>query len=237
MGLKAITNKVFYYPHQTDTDRPMLAYLKGNKFALAIDAGNSAMHVEEFYGALEAAGLRKPDFTIITHWHWDHTFGMHHIGGTSIAHRKTNELLRQEKNKLSDGAYVDFLKEDDPCFGREYAGDKEIIVVSSDMEFADELILDLGGITAIMYHAVSPHSEDTVLIHTPEEKVLFLGDATSEDFFNNGYMDRDRLNTLINEIEKTDCQYCVLSHTEPLTKQDLLNYLYTISNAHGGVYE
>lgn len=225
MGLKTITDKVFYYPHQPDADRPMLAYLNGDKFTLAIDAGNSAAHVDEFYRALEAAGLRRPDYTAITHWHWDHTFGMHHIDGVSIAHRKTNEFLRREKTRLSDEAYSDFLKQDDACLGREYAGDKEIVIVSSDMEFAGELILNLGGMTAIMDHAVSPHSEDTVLIYIPEEKILFLGDATSEDFFNNGYMDKNKLNMLINKIEETDCQYCVLSHAEPLSKQDLLDLM------------
>lgn len=233
MELKSITDRVFYYPHQPDTDRPMLAYLTGNRFSLAIDAGNSAAHVDEFYSALEAAGLRRPDFTAITHWHWDHTFGMHHIGGISIAHRNTNTFLRQEKQKLSDNAYADYLKKDDAYLGREYAGGKEIIILASDLEFADRLILDLGGMTAIMYHAISPHSEDTVLIYIPEEKLLFLGDATSEDFFNNGYMDKNKLNMLIAEIEKTNCQYCVLSHTEPLAKQDLLSYLYTVSADHG----
>lgn len=38
-----------------------------------------------------------------------------------------------------------------------------------------------------------PHSEDTVCVYVPEEKVLFLGDSTSEDFFNDGYMDKDKL--------------------------------------------
>ena len=38
MELKKITSRVFYYPHQPETDRPMLAYLNGDKIALAIDA-------------------------------------------------------------------------------------------------------------------------------------------------------------------------------------------------------
>ncbi|MDL2229715.1 MBL fold metallo-hydrolase [Treponema sp. OttesenSCG-928-L16] len=221
-------NNIFYYPHQLETDRPMLAYLKGDKFSLAVDAGNSAAHVDEFYGALKARGLSPPDFTVITHWHWDHSFGMHHSAGVSIAHRKTNDFLRRERDKLSNSTYIDFLKEDDPCLGREYAGGKEITVVPSDLEFSDELILDLGGLTAVIYHTVSPHSEDTTLIYVPEEKKLFLGDATSEDFFNHGYMDKHKLQMLIREIEKTDCRYCILSHAEPLAKLDLLDYLYTL---------
>ncbi len=118
MGLKKISNRIFYYPHQPETDRPMLAYIKGEKIALAIDAGNSESHVDEFYKTLEIEKLKKPDFTVITHWHWDHTFGMHHINGLSIAHRKTNEFLNQEIAKLSDNEYIEFIKTDDECIGR-----------------------------------------------------------------------------------------------------------------------
>lgn len=82
--------------------------------------------------------------------------------------------------------------------------------------------------TARVFHAESPHSEDTVLLYVPEEKILFLGDATSEDFFNDGYMDKCKLNSLIDTIEDMDCDYCILSHTEPLTKSDLLHYLKTL---------
>ena len=228
MELKKISSRVFYYPHQSETDRPMLAYIKGEKVALAIDAGNSASHVDEFYKALEIEGLKKPDFTVITHWHWDHTFGMHHINGLSIAHHKTNEFLNQEIAKLSDSAYINFLKTDDECLGREYAENKRIIVVLSDIQFEKKLTLNLGGMTAKIFHMVSPHSEDTVLIYIPEEKILFLGDSTSEDFFNDGYMDKEKLKALINLIESMDCNYCILSHADPLTKSDLLDYLISI---------
>lgn len=225
MELRKLTDKVFYFPHQPQTDRPMLAYINGEKVALAIDAGNSADHVDEFYNSLKAKGLKSPDLTAITHWHWDHTFGMHHIHGLSIAHRKTNEFLRTEMAKLSDSIYADFLKDDDECLRREYADDKEITVVTSDIEFGEGLTINLGGMTAEIFHTESPHSQDTVLIYIPEERVLFLGDSICEDFFNNGYMDYAKLNMLINVIESTDSHYLLLSHEEPMTKSDLLKYL------------
>lgn len=117
---------------------------------------------------------------------------------------------------------------DDDCFGREYVDNKRIIVVLSDIQFEKELTINLSGITAKIFHTVSPHSEDTALIYIPEEKILFLGDATSEDFFNNGYMDKDKLKTLINLIVSIDCKSCILSHAEPLSKADLLDYLKSI---------
>lgn len=92
-----------------------------------------------------------------------------------------------------------------------------------------KLLLDLGGLTARIFYTVSPHSEDTVCIYVPEEKILFLGDSICEDFFNDGYMDKEKLQNLIDMISETDCVYCILSHAEPLTKDDLLRYLLSVS--------
>lgn len=228
MELKTLSDRIFYYPHQAEMDRPTLLYIKGEKFSLAIDAGYSDAHVEEFYNALETSELKKTDFTVITHWHWDHTFGLHNIHGVSVAHQKTNEFLEEERTKLFGSEYVSFLKQDDKCFAKEYKNDKEIIVVLSDIEFSKEISINLGGLSAKVFHTISPHTEDTTLIYIPEEKVLFLGDATSGDFSNNEYMDKDKLKHLINLIENTDCEYCILSHTDPLTKTDLLSYLTSI---------
>ncbi|MDR1003284.1 MAG: MBL fold metallo-hydrolase [Oscillospiraceae bacterium] len=228
MGLERLTERVCYYPHKTDTDRPLLAYIKGAKYTLAVDAGNSAAHVDEFYAALEAEGLHTPDFTAITHWHWDHTFGMHHIAGISIAHKNTNAHLLCEREKQSKTVYTDELKLQNEFIAREYSPNKEIIVVPADIDFAGSLTINLGGLSALLYHVEAPHTDDTVLIYIPEEKVLFLGDATSEDYDRNGYMDKAKLGSLINEIEKVECRYCVLSHAEPLEKRDLLDYLYAL---------
>lgn len=54
---------------------------------------------------------------------------------------------------------------------------------------------------------------------------MFLGDSTSEDFFNGGYMDKVKLKHLIQMIASMDCEYCILSHCEPLKKDELLAYL------------
>lgn len=76
MGLNKLTDRIYYLPHDPEVDRPMLAYVKGDKRSLAIDAGYSASHVNDFYEALKANDFVEPDVTVITHWHYDHTFGL-----------------------------------------------------------------------------------------------------------------------------------------------------------------
>lgn len=228
MGLMKLTDRIYYLPHNPDVDRPMLAYIKGSRLSLAIDAGYSENHVASFYDNLEQKGFTKPDFTVITHWHYDHTFGMHALEGISIAHQNTNKFLQEQQEFSKDREYINVLKKEDVHFQREYEGLNELNIVLSDIEFSNEVVLHLGELTAVIFHTESPHSEDTVCIYIPEEKVLFLGDATSEDFFNGGYIDKEKLKSIIHTIEKTDFEYGILAHCEPLKKGELLAYLNSI---------
>lgn len=225
MELQTLTPHIRYLPHDPQRDRPMLACIQGQRHTLAIDAGYSAAHVQDFYTALPSQGHPLPDLTVLTHWHYDHTFGLHAAQGLSIAHQRTNEFLRQQQRLAQSGPYMEQLKAEDPHFQLEYAGHDTLHIQLAELTFTNMLTLDLGQLTARIFHTVSPHSEDSTCIYIPEEKILFLGDATSEDFFNNGYMDRAKLARLIDTIRATDCALCVLSHCEPLPKADLLAYL------------
>ena len=59
------TNRVYYYPYDDAKDRPILGYIRGDDFSVAVDAGHSAEHVAEFYAAIEAEGLPLPAMTVI----------------------------------------------------------------------------------------------------------------------------------------------------------------------------
>ena len=113
MELKKLTDKIYYYPHQPALDRPMLAYLKGGKFSLAIDAGYSEAHVRDFYRQLSRYKLKNPDLTVITHWHYDHTLGMRHIHGLSAALERTNAHLDGQRRLMAEPGCIDRLKQED----------------------------------------------------------------------------------------------------------------------------
>lgn len=225
MGLKNLTKNIYFLPHEPEVDRPMLAYVKGDKFSLAVDAGYSKKHVQDFYRALRSCDLKEPDFTVITHWHYDHTFGLHAAKGISIAHRKTNAVLRELRRMAENEALFAMLKEKDPCYAKEYADAPDPEISLTHIEYDEEATINLGGVTAKLIHPVSPHSEDSTCVYIPEERILFLGDCTSEDFFNDGYMDLDKLHALVSTIRSVECETCVLSHCEPLSKNELVAYL------------
>ena len=79
MELQRISDRVWVYPYEEERDRPYLGYVRGDRWSFAVDAGHSSDHTESFYNALRSAGLPLPSLTVLTHWHWDHSFGMHSL--------------------------------------------------------------------------------------------------------------------------------------------------------------
>lgn len=235
MDFSRLTNNIYYLVHEAKRDRPVLGYVRGTHFGLAIDAGASPAHVQLFYAALSNAGLRSPEYTAITHWHWDHTFGMCAIVGKAIAHMNTGARLEsmakwlwtedaiQQRRKMGED-----ISEGDVCMNAEYPDLQDIVIVVPHILFSDQIVLDLGGVHCHISKIPSPHSDDTVAIWVPEEKVLFLGDATSPDYYNGGACDRGELNAMIAWLNECGFEQCVLGHCEPLTKTELMDYLQTL---------
>ena len=221
MELKKLTDRIFYCPHDGETDRPLLAYVRGDRYALAVDAGYSERHTRAFYDALRARGLRPPDFTVLTHWHFDHTLGMCAAAGLTVACDKTAEYLETARKNFASPAYTEQLRREDAYFAKEYARETPQAVLP-DIRFGSEMLIDLGGITAKLFRAESPHTDDCVCVCIPQENTLFLGDSACEDVYNGGYLDKPKLRRLAEKIRDIPCRLCVLSHEPPLTKEDFL---------------
>lgn len=179
--LKRLTERVWYYPYEQERDRPNLGYIRGDKWSLAVDAGHSDAHVAEFYRALEQENLPLPALTVLTHWHWDHTCGLHSIKGLSIASAATNQHLRDFRQRIDREGREAFLSIHESV-RLEYAGRREIRIQPADMEFEGSLLLDAGNCPVRLIRTEAPHTDDSTLVHVMNENVLFLGDASCGTF-------------------------------------------------------
>ena len=222
MKLTRISEKVWISEYEDERDRPALGYVRGRNWSLAVDAGHSQAHLREFYDALTQEGLPLPSLTVITHWHWDHSFAMHCLHGLSLAGEKTNEHLKDFIAKRSPEYDRDFLSWD-PSIGKEYR-DQEITVVPADIVYHDALQLDAGDTRIEIFEAVSPHTDDATRVFLPEEKILFLGDSIS-GVFPTWVADPEKTAALIETIEKSGAELCIGGHWDPWETEDLLKEL------------
>ena len=222
MKLNRINDRIWVSSFEEDRDRPALGYIRGDKYSLTVDAGHSKEHVEDFYSLLKEAGLPLPELTVMTHWHWDHTFGMFAINGLSLAEKRTEEHLQKlmmEWDDESEGR----LKAMDEHIALEYR-DQSMQVVGADLVFGDEISLDLGGIKVQCLHTESPHTDDSVLILLPEERVLFFGDCISGEY-PEWIVDIERMKLLITKLEELDFDLAIGGHWEPESKRELVERL------------
>lgn len=234
MLLKQITPRIWMLPGDHYTDRPNLYYVKGDDRSLAVDAGASPAHVELFYAALRQNDLPLPEVTAITHWHWDHTFGMCAVHGRTYASAGTGAQLSCVREWAWDrpamqqremqGLDIPFCN---MCIMREYAAQPERIrVVLPDTVLLTDETLELGGVTAQLLFRPSPHSEDQLLVYIPEEKALFVGDGNCTDHYKHqGMFEEESLAKWIGCLEGIDHVHHLEGHGDPTDKAEALCYL------------
>ncbi|BBF41570.1 Zn-dependent hydrolase [Lachnospiraceae bacterium KM106-2] len=231
--LVKITARIYYFPGEEETDRPYLYYIKGDHYSAAVDAGNSKAHVQAYYEAITKAGLPLPEYTVITHWHWDHTFGIPYVHGKTIANQLTkNKLIevsqwnwtkKAMEDREKSGEDIAFCNE---CICKEYPMLSDIKVQTVDQGIIEPMELDLGGVHLQLFPRDSTHSRDALFIYAPEEKALFVGDGDCGDHYeNNGEFDPNRLDSLLKFVEKIDFKYYFLGHDVPDTKEGAIKYL------------
>ena len=83
----------------------------------------------------------------------------------------------------------------------------------------------MGSIDVILKKVIAPHSEDSVIVYVPQEKVVFIGDAYSKDYYDNCNCDPIKIKSFANTLENLEFNTCFLGHSKPLKKKDIVRFL------------
>ena len=223
MNLNRLTERVWVYPYEEKRDRPNLSYIRGDNWSLAVDAGHSEEHTREFYRALEEEGLPLPKLTVITHWHWDHTFGMHAVHGLCLANERTNQYLDAFRRRL-EAEGTEFFLEMDERIRNEYEDGKPVVVTLADLVFRGEMLLDAGNCPIRVFQAEAPHTDDSTLIEIPGEKLLILGDCTG-GAFPEWTVDQTLADKLAQTVREINPEICLPGHWTPLSPEIIIQDL------------
>ncbi|MEO1287810.1 MAG: MBL fold metallo-hydrolase, partial [Chloroflexota bacterium] len=119
--LHQISAHVWWYVPEERTDRPSLGAVVGSERVLLLDIGASVAHTRSFLDALHVQGISSPDYAVLTHWHWDHVFGIDALTCPIIAHIETSENIARMitldysndnlPNLVAQGHEVEFTRE------------------------------------------------------------------------------------------------------------------------------
>ncbi len=226
-----LSNRLYYLPPVPETDRPALACLWGSRRTLLLDGGTSPAHLGAFLAELSAAGVPTPDWAMVTHRHWDHTFGLCALpeGVPVIAGEATAAYLRRyasiqwDEAGLASYLEADGLREfSEPHLRLEYPDPSVIRLRTADISFQGTLELDLGDCHASLMTVPSPHCDDAVIAYLPEERAVFLGDAWCTKLVKGEWVeDLDGLQGLWAALEPLDFDTAIVGHDVPQTKAAL----------------
>ena len=241
-----VTDHIHIRPCEQYTDRPNIGCIRGSRYTLLFDAGNSGANVTQLQQELREAGLPLPDFVALSHWHWDHSFGASFWNVPVISGRETNDQLQKMTawtwedaamdRRVREGEDIAFCSE---MIKREYPDRSRIHVTGADLVFDGTLTLDLGGVTCRLIHVRGPHSSDSVVCYVPEDRFLFLGDSNCKDLYGLPWhfdieheedfvpttdalpYDREKVDAYLALLDTLDFTHCVTGHAAPETRGSL----------------
>lgn len=249
--LEKISDRFWYQTPVSETDRPILGVVIGDKRSLMIDAGNSEDHAKYFLDELEKYNIPLPSIVVLTHWHWDHTFGLSALDMYSVACRRTKaELEKQVPYEWTDAALDERVKagvEIEFCSSaikEEYGQERNITIKLPEITFETKMEIDLGGVTCQLEHVGGDHAQDSVIVYVKEEKILFLGDAIYANLYSSKRNHTvKRTLQLLDKIDQFEAEIYILSHWKPVSKQEyqqeakLLREIARLTEQYAGQYE
>ena len=186
--LARVTEHIYRLEPDERTDRPVLGVVVGEHATLLIDAGNSPDHASLLFNELSAHGIRKPDYIVLTHWHWDHVFGISAFDVPVFAHEENTNIIREMAQlewsdealdqRVEEGQEIEFCRD---MFKAEWSDHRNLQLRAPDVSFKNSLTFDLGDVSCQVQHVGGDHSPDSSIAYIPEDRILFLGDCLNED--------------------------------------------------------
>ena len=234
MELHQLTQHCYWSDPVAYGDRPSLGLIAGVDATLAVDTGNGPGHALWLLREAERLGLPPVRWAALTHWHWDHIMGgraMQEAGVSLICTRRTGRQLRVLSQyqwtheaiarRVEEGLEIPFCQKG---IREEYPNEPLALDPPlADMTIQGQAVIDLEGATACLIPLASDNSPDGLLIHCPEDKVVFSGDSLSPNMYSAPWhYTRRKLLYFLSVMEGLKADWYFHSHMQgPLTGEQL----------------
>jgi glyoxylase-like metal-dependent hydrolase (beta-lactamase superfamily II) len=219
--LERASEHVWRFTPDERTDRPALAAVAGDDATILLEVGASPAHTGSFLRALEPLGLPPLRAAILTHWHWDHSFGGAGLDVPIAAHRLTAAGLAREAGldfgdealaaRVASGDELAFCAD---MLKLEIPDRSTLRIVEPTIVFGDEgLDFRLGGVTCEVRRVGGDHAIDSCVMHVVEDGLVFLGDCLYQRLHApKAHLTLAGTRALVDTVERYDAGTAILGH-------------------------
>lgn len=245
-SLHRVSPNVWWFAPDSSTDRPSLAAVVCDGTVLFLDLGASPRHLRRFRDALGHRADAAPKLSVVSHWHWDHVFGMQQSQEPIIATRATAaELDRIASYDFSDEGLATLVAD-----GRELQfcadmmkaelADSERAALGirrPDIVFDSQIAINAGVTVTTLVHVGGDHAADSLIAHVAPDGVLFLGDCLYGDIYGPHYRyTRPRVQQVIDTIRSLEFDIVIEGHSNDVwTAEQLRSRIDAIEAAFDAV--
>lgn len=224
-----ISDTSYILEYRENTDRPNLAYIYKENGSYIIDVGNSKKHVKYFFKQLKKNNLPMPKYSIITHHHWDHTFGIKYTNTHSISLTETNNKLNNLNHLIKEKGIKYIIDEKIiPPFSKdhlllEYKHKLKSIDISSVNTTFDESI-ELDDL--LLFKFPSNHTDENLVVLDKKDKIIYLGDSLCGNIVGYDFItDLNILQKQYDTLNSLDFSIGIESHQTIKSKEEILKKL------------
>lgn len=216
--LLQVSERVWIVPPQWKYVEPTIGFVLTDEGIVVIDSGNSPDHARRALDALRNITDLPINYVINTHRHWDHTFGNQLFAAPVIAHEFTKrKMLANLRDDWSTEQIMNWvsgwvLKTVPTLRLEQFDGLK---LVLPQITFTGRLELSLGGTVLRLLYAGGGHTRDSIIVHLPREKLLFLSDA----LYPNPEGKITKVAQLFEKIERLGAEKFVPGHEMPYNRE------------------
>lgn len=218
--LRRLTERIWWLNPVAATDRPTLGVVVGERGSLVVDAGNSPAHAGALLAELRRNHLPAPRLAALTHWHWDHVFGLATLDVPALASAETQRVVRVMAGlewgdaaldrRVAEGSEIAFCRD---MLRLELPDRAGLVLSPPEIAFEAEVTLDLGGVSCRLIHVGGDHSPDAIVVYVPQERVVFFGDAIYDDLYHGPRrLTAGRIVPLLDRLLALDADYYVGGH-------------------------
>jgi glyoxylase-like metal-dependent hydrolase (beta-lactamase superfamily II) len=160
-----------------------IGVIVGSDGIAIIDTRSTHQQAEEIRRDLGALTSLPVTTVINTHGHYDHAFGNSVFRPATIWGHVRCVTMLEVHGERGRAALI----QDAPFLATEA---EEVVIDPPDRVFETEATLDIGGRRVDLRYLGRAHTDNDIVVHIPDAKVVFAGDLVEESgppFFGDGY--------------------------------------------------